>query len=82
MKYKKAIFKPLEACTTPGEFMRHSREAAGFTLEELCKASGIGMSTLCNWEKGRGLPTITLAIRVADALGVSIDEYVGHKAKK
>lgn len=82
MKYTKTISRTLENCTTPGDYMRYSREAAGYTLADLSAACGIGMSTLRNWERGRGLPTIASAIRVADALFISIDEYVGHKTKE
>lgn len=82
MKYAKTVKRTLESCTTPGDYMRYSREAAGYTLAELSDACGIGMSTLCNWESGRTLPTIALAMRVADALFISIDEYVGHKTKE
>lgn len=82
MKYAKSISRALEHCETPGDYMRYCREAAGYTLERLSEASDIGISTLCNWESGRSSPTIALAMRVADALFISIDEYVGHKTKK
>ena len=68
---------------TRGETMRMHRERARLTQCELAKLSGISQATICAVEIGRNsggnLDTIEL---LADALGLSIDEYVGHKVVK
>ena len=63
--------------------MRMWRERARLTQCELAKLSGISQATICAVEIGRNsggnLDTIEL---LADALGLSIDEYVGHEVIK
>ena len=68
---------------TRGETMRMHRERAGLSQPELARLSGISQVTISALEIGRNsggnLDTIEL---LADALGLSIDEYVGHKVVK
>ena len=68
---------------TRGEIMRMHRERAGLSQCELAKLSGISQVTISALEKGRNsggnLDTIEI---LADALGLSIDAYVGHKIIK
>ena len=63
--------------------MRKWREKRGLTQPELAELSGIHQVTISALEKGRNsggnLDTIEL---LADALGLSIDEYVGNKVVK
>ena len=68
---------------TRGEIMRMWREKRGLSQLELAKLSGIHQVTISALEKGRNsggnLDTIEL---LSDALGLSIDEYVGHEVIK
>ena len=68
---------------TRGETMRMWREKRGLTQPELAKLSGISQVTISALEIGRNsggnLDTIEL---LSDALGLSIDEYVGHEVIK
>ena len=68
---------------TRGEIMRMWREKRGLTQLELAELSGIHQVTISALEIGRNsggnLDTIEL---LADALGLSIDEYVGHEVIK
>lgn len=63
--------------------MRMWREKRGLTQPELARLSGISQVTISALEIGRNsggnLDTIEL---LADALGLSIDEYVGHEVIK
>ena len=63
--------------------MRMWREKRGLTQPELAKLSGISQVTISALEIGRNsggnLDTIEL---LAGALGLSIDEYVGHEVIK
>ena len=68
---------------TRGEIMRMWREKRGLSQIELAELSGIHQVTISALEIGRNsggnLDTIEL---LADALGLSIDEYVGHEVIK
>ena len=56
--------------------LRHSRESAGLSQMELCRRSGISIDSLRNWEQGRVLPRIDAVVKLAIALGVSVDVLV------
>ncbi len=60
--------------------MRLSREKKGLTIIQLSNASGIAINTISSLERNSryGGWLITVEI-LADTLGLSIDEYVGHK---
>lgn len=62
--------------------MRLAREEAGLSVKELTEKAQIRRSTLSKWENGHGLPRIDSAVLVADALGISVDDYIGHKVKR
>lgn len=58
--------------------MRYAREKAGLTLSELSRLSGVCCPTISGWECNKVNPRLDLTEMCADALGLSIDEYVGH----
>lgn len=62
--------------------MREARVNAGLTLIALSKLTGIKYVTISAWENGTRSPGIANAELVADALGLSLDEYVGHTVIK
>lgn len=64
------------------EAMRLARERAGLTVKELTERAHLGENTLGNWENGHCLPRIDSAVIVADVLGISVAEYIGHKGKR
>lgn len=64
------------------EAMRLARERAGLTVKELTEKAQLGENTLSNWENGRYLPRIDSAVMVADVLGISVAEYIGHTVKR
>lgn len=65
---------------TRGEYMRKARTDAGLSIVQLSDMSGIAQTTISLLERkvqrGGWLDTIEI---LADTLGLSIDEYVGHK---
>ncbi len=67
---------------TRAEHMKDARERAGLTLRELEKISGVQYGTIGRLEQGRNNGNIVTLELLADALGISIDEYVGHEVKK
>lgn len=68
---------------TRGEYMRKARLDAGLSIVRLAEISGIAQATISLLERkslhGGWIDTIEI---LADALGLSIDEYVGHKVVK
>lgn len=62
--------------------MRRARKKAGISIEELAKRSGVSNVTIRSWELGRGGMIIETAMAVANALGITIDEYVREKKKE
>ena len=64
---------------TRGQHMRACRIAAGLSLRELGEKAGVQFVTVCRLENDRHAGNIATIELLADALGVSIDEYIGHK---
>lgn len=59
--------------------MRRARELAGLTMVQLSKLTGISADCIGQYERERNIPHIDAVEILADALGLSIDEYTGHK---
>ena len=64
-----------------GANMRKARINAGLTVLKLANRAGITHSSISMSEHGRRNPSLGTVILLADVLGISIDEYVGHKPK-
>lgn len=52
------------------------RKAAGISQEELAARLGVSQVAISQWESGRTHPAFEKIIRLADILGVTIDELV------
>lgn len=57
--------------------LKHLRTRAGFTLEDLCIASGVSRAMLSKVERGEKSPTLTILVRIAAGLGVSLSTLMG-----
>jgi putative transcriptional regulator len=55
--------------------LRELRLARGLSREELAGLAGLGRGTVRDYEQGHREPTLKSAIRLAEALGVSVDEF-------
>lgn len=53
------------------------RKNRNMTQEELAAASGINRVTIAKYETGRQEPTVANALKLATALGVTVDELIG-----
>jgi DNA-binding XRE family transcriptional regulator len=56
-----------------GAHLRRLREAAGLSRAGLARKAAVPVSTLRNWEAGRGFPGLPASLRLADALGVPVE---------
>lgn len=66
--------------TIQGEHMRRMRIRAGLSIGALSRVSGVSRETISALERSVNRSgTIYTISRLADALEISIDEYVGHK---
>lgn len=54
--------------------VREYREYKGVSLRWLARKVGCGTSTLCDIERGKSVPNVRLAIRIARALGTTVEE--------
>jgi transcriptional regulator with XRE-family HTH domain len=60
-----------------GKRFQQIREEVGLSQPELAAAAGVPVDTLRNWEHGRRVPSLVNAVRVATALGISLDRLAG-----
>lgn len=56
--------------------LRQLRELRGYTQHQLAKLAGVPRPTLGHLESGAGNPTLTVLVRIASALGVTVDELI------
>lgn len=63
------------------EAMTKAREAKGWTRAKLVAKSGVPLMSLYSYETGKVLPGLLNLLSLADALGISLDEYVGRKSE-
>ena len=61
--------------------MRKLRKACGLTMKELGRSVGVAESTISLYETGKHEPDIQTMLRIAAALGVSVDELIGDAAQ-
>lgn len=58
------------------------RHARALTQETLAKTAGVPRSTIANLESGEGNPSLTVLVKVANALGAPIDELLAAPRAK
>jgi transcriptional regulator with XRE-family HTH domain len=63
-----------------GKNLSRFRKEKGLTQEDLVKRSGVAISQIRRYEADKSSPTLDVIMRLAKALGVSIDELVFDKA--
>lgn len=54
--------------------VREYRVYKGVSLRWLARKVGCGTSTLCDIERGKSIPNVRLAIRIARALGTTVEK--------
>lgn len=56
--------------------MKQLRQKLGMTQEELSELSGVSRVSIGNYERGDREPTVSIAIAIAEVLGVTLEELV------
>ena len=64
---------------TRGDAMRKARRSRGLSIKDLANAAGVSKGTIQSMETDVRNPSIVNVELCADALEMSLDEYVGHE---
>ena len=59
--------------------IREARQLKGITQEQLAKMLGITQGAVAQWENGMTHPSFDMLPKVAEALGMTVDELIGKK---
>ena len=62
-----------------GERLRQARRIKGLSQAQLAGISGLSAAALSHMENGRRSPSVRNLVRVADALGISVDTLLGRE---
>ena len=65
-----------------GKNLQALRETAGLSQSELAEKSGISVKTIQNWEIDRNTPRMDALVRLAKALGTTLDRLVIHRYRR
>lgn len=63
-----------------GRRVKQRREAAGLSLDQLSRVSGVSKAMLSQVERSRANPTVMVLLKIAAGLGCTLDEIVGTAA--
>lgn len=65
-----------------GVRVKELRRARGLTLDGLSEVSGVSRAMISKLERGEKSPTLVVAAKLAEGLGVSLSQLVGIEEKK
>lgn len=65
-----------------GATLQKIRQKRGLTLDDLSRAAGVSKSMLSQIEREKANPTIAVAWRLANALGIGIEELLATNARE
>ena len=60
------------------EALKSARLRANMTQKEVAEALGISQPVVAGWEIGKGSPSVTRLIELADIYNTTIDKLVGR----
>ncbi|MDO4801784.1 MAG: helix-turn-helix transcriptional regulator [Prevotellaceae bacterium] len=61
------------------EELKSARLKAGMTQKEVAEALGITQPVVAGWERGKGSPSVSRLIQLANLYNTSVDKLVGRK---
>lgn len=64
-----------------GENVRRLRESKGISTHKLAKLVDVTQPMITHIERGRKIPSLSLAVDIAQALGCTLDELLGEDKK-
>lgn len=64
-----------------GDAVRKTRTAAGLTQEALADRAGLDRSYIGGVERGERNPTLSVIVKIAEGLGVTLAELFSYSAK-
>src|SRR5829696_7269800 len=67
---------------TLGERVRELRRRRGLTLEELAERSGVSRAMISKVERGEKNPTLVVAAKLAEGLGITLSEFAGTEKQR
>jgi transcriptional regulator with XRE-family HTH domain len=65
-----------------GERVRELRRGRGLTLEELAERSGVSRAMISKLERGEKNPTLVVAAKLAEGLGVTLSRLAGMEERR
>lgn len=65
-----------------GKYMKMMRRRAGLTQKTLADIALVSEGTVYLLENDKVNPSIEVIVALADALGIGVNEYIGHKPKR
>jgi DNA-binding XRE family transcriptional regulator len=74
--------QPTEFEKRMGTRLRELRQGADLSQAKLATAAGVSQRTVQNWEYGKRTFDIESAVKLADVLGITLDELVGRTPPK
>jgi transcriptional regulator with XRE-family HTH domain len=64
------------------EVIRRRRAELGMSQADLGAAAGVDARQIRRYEAGQSQPALSVAVAIADALGISLEELTSHDATK
>lgn len=62
-----------------GRRIAEARRPSGLTQEEVAAHLGVTKAAVTKWERGRSVPDLALAPKLAALLALSVDELIGYE---
>lgn len=62
---------------TTGDIIQEKRTEAGMTQQVLADRLGVNRSLIAQYERGSKVPTVTMAKRIAEIFGCTVDVIAG-----
>lgn len=59
-----------------GLFIAEQRKALGYTQAQLAEIIGVSDRAISKWERGKGMPDVSLMLSVCDALHISVNDLL------
>lgn len=66
----------------PRKKLRRLRKAKGISAADAAQHFGVSEAAWYKWERGNRTPQVGLAIRIAEFLGVSVEDIFGDDASR